>query len=86
MFIVALTYQTVFITCTFNIPKTKVNTNQIKCRNFKEANIVEMIRDMNLDSINLDSENLEEILSEFKSCGTGSVDKHAPEKLSKNSF
>ena len=45
-----------------------------------------MINDMNLDSINLDSVNLEEIWSEFKSCVLGSVDKHAPEKLSKSHF
>ena len=38
---------------------------------------------MKLDSINLDSENLEKILSQFKPCVSGSVDKHAPEKLSK---
>ena len=39
-----------------------------------------MINDMNLDSINCDSENLEEILSEFKLCVSESVDKHALEK------
>ena len=74
------------ITCTFNIPKTKINMKAIKYRNFKKADIVEMISDMDLDSINLDSENLEEILSEFKSCVSVSVDKHAPEKLSKTLF
>ena len=63
-----------------------MNTKQIKYRNFKKADIIEMINDMILDSINLDCENLEEILSEFKSCVSGSVDKHAPEKLSKTPF
>ena len=41
---------------------------------------------MDLDSINLDSENQEEILSLFKSCVSASIDKHAPEKLSKTLF
>ena len=45
-----------------------------------------MISDMDFDSINLVIENLEEILSEFKSCVSVSVDKHAPEKLSKTPF
>ena len=40
-----------------------------------------MISDMDSDSISLDSENLEEILSLFKSYVSMSVDKHAPEKL-----
>ena len=48
------------ITCTFNIPTTKINPKPIKYRNFKKADIVEMISDMDLDSINLDSENLRE--------------------------
>ena len=68
-------------TCTFNIHETKIKTKQIKYRNFKKADIVEMISDMDLDSINLDSENLDEILSEFKSCVSVSVDKHSLEKL-----
>ena len=37
------------ITCTFNIPKTKINTKQIKYRNCKKADIGEMIRDMKLN-------------------------------------
>ena len=41
---------------------------------------------MDLDSINLDSENLEDILSSFKSCVSVSVDKHAPKKWSKILF
>ena len=44
------------ITCIFNLPKTKINSKPIKYRNFKKADIVEMINDMDLDSINLDSE------------------------------
>ena len=55
----------------------------IKYRNFKKADIVEMISDKDLDSINLDSENLEEILSVFKLCVSVSLDKHAGEKLLK---
>ena len=74
------------ITCTFNLPKTKINTEEIKYRNFKKADIVEMICDMDLDSINLDSEYLEEILSVFKSHSSVSVDKHTLEKLLKTSF
>ena len=38
-------------------------TKQIKYRDFKKVNMIEMIKDMNLDSINLVSENLEELLS-----------------------
>ena len=49
------------ITCTFNIPKTKMNIKQIKYRNFKKADIVEMISDMDLDSINLDSQSLNHV-------------------------
>ena len=60
-----------------------MKTKQIKFRDFKKADIVEVINDMNLDSINLVSENLEEILSEFILCVSGSADKHAPQKLSK---
>ena len=83
----ALKYQTTASSlCTFNILKTKMNMKQIKYRNFKKADIVQMICDMDLDSINLDSENLDEILSEFKSCISVSVDRHAPEKLSKTPF
>ena len=74
------------ITCTCNIPKTKMKTKQIKYRDFKKVDIVEMINDMNFDSINLVSENLEEILSEFKSCVSESLDKLAPEKWSKAPF
>ena len=50
------------ITCTFNLPKTNINMKPIKYRNFKKADIVEMIIDMDLDSVNLESENLEDIL------------------------
>ena len=50
-------------TCMFNLPKTKINMKQIKYGILKKADIVDMISDMDLDSINLDSENLEEILS-----------------------
>ena len=57
-----------------------MKTKQIKYRDFKKVDIVEMINDMNFDSINLVSENLEEILSEFKSCVSESLDKLAPEK------
>ena len=74
------------ITCTCSIPKTKMVTKQIKYRDFKKANMIEMIKDMNLDSINLASENLEELLSEFRSCVSKSVEKHAPMKLSKTHF
>ena len=45
--------------------------------------MTEMIEDMNLDSINLVSENLEELLSEFRSCVAKSLEKHAPMKLLK---
>ena len=71
------------ITCTFNLSKTKINSMPIKYRNFK-ADVVEMIGNMDLDSIPLDSENLEEILSLFKSCVSVSVDKHAPENYQKS--
>ena len=36
------------ITCIFNIPKTKMKMKQVKYRNFKKVDIVEMINDMNL--------------------------------------
>ena len=74
------------ITSTCSIPKTKMVTKQIKYRDFKKVNMIEMIKDMNLDSINLVSENLEELQSEFRSCVSKSVEKHAPKKLSKTSF
>ena len=48
------------ITWIFNQPKTKINSKPIKYRHFKKADIVEMISDMDLDSVNLDIENLEE--------------------------
>ena len=54
-------YDHCIITCTCNIPKTKMVTKQIKYRDFKKVNMTEMIEDMDLDSINLASENLEEI-------------------------
>ena len=38
--------------------------------------MIEMIKDKNLDSINLVMENLEELLSEFKSCVSKSVEKN----------
>ena len=46
--------------------KSKMVTKQIKYRDFKKVNMTEMIEDMNLDSINLVSENLEELMSEFR--------------------
>ena len=70
------------ITCTCNIPKTKMVTKQIKYRDFNKVNMIAMIEDMNLDSINLVSENLEELMSEFGK----SLEKHAPMKLSKTPF
>ena len=45
-----------------------------------------MISDVDVDAINLDSENLEEILSLLKLCVSMSVDKHAQEKLLKMLF
>ena len=74
------------ITFTSNIPKTKMVIKQIKYRDFNKANMTEMIEDMNLDSINLDGENLEELVSEFRSCVAKSLEKHAPMKLSKIPF
>ena len=74
------------ITCTCNIPKTKMVTKQIKYRDFKKANMTEMIEDMNLDSVNLVSGNLEELMSEFRLCVAKSLEKHAPMKLSKTPF
>ena len=46
--------------------------------------MTEMIEDMNLASINLVSENLEELMSEFRLCVAKSLEKHAPMKLSKH--
>ena len=37
------------ITCTCNIPKTKMVTKQIKYRDFNKVNMIEMIEDMNLN-------------------------------------
>ena len=81
MSIVGLIYLT---TC--NIPKTKMVTKQIKYRDFNKVNMTEMIEDMNLDSINLVSENLEELMSEFRLCMTKPLEKHPPMKLSKTPF
>ena len=61
-------------------------TKQIKYRDFKKADMNEMIKDMNLDSINLISENLEELLLEFRSCVSKSIETRAPMKLSKIPF
>ena len=66
--------------------KTKMVIKQIKYRNFNKANMTEMVEDMNLYSIILDSENLEELVSEFRSCVAKSLEKHAPMKLSKIPF
>ena len=66
------------ITCTCSIPKAKMVTKQIKYRDFKKADMNKMIKDMNLDSINLVSENLEELQLEFRSCVSKSVETHAP--------
>ena len=74
------------ITCTCNIPNTKMVTKQIKYRDFNKVNMMEMIEDMNLDSINLVSENLEELMSEFRSCVAKSLEKHTPMKLSTTPF
>ena len=68
------------ITCTYSIPKTKMVTKQIKYRDCKKEDMIKVIKDMNLDSINLGSENLEELLSEFRLCVLESVEKHAPVK------
>ena len=41
------------ITCTCNIPKTKMVTKQIKYRDFKKLNMIEMIEDMNATTKNI---------------------------------
>ena len=74
------------ITCICNIPKTKMITKQIKYRDFNKVNMTEMIEDINLDSINLDNENLEELMSEFRSVCGKIFRKTCTNEIIKNTF